>query len=765
MNVGYFDLSGMIQLETLEKVHPFFDSQSRCRFDLVVCFLVLLMSVSGVSAQIGFANSDIHNQADAGVKKVAERSNIILINLDDADVDLFKDKLLDQYLPNIKRLANNGLRFTNCHVVTPLCGPSRACLLRGQYAHKTGIKTNVVSGPMNNGYSGAYTLFKEKGYEDENLGVWMHRAGYRTMMIGKYSHGRMNPVGIPGWDDLYICFGGNYYSTARYATRYPVKLRRNATGADEYRTVVEGDEAVRMITEHRKRISLSETGKAETGKLKSDEKSSRRDVVTDQPFFLYMAPLAPHLPAYNSKMLEEKYVDFAKDVRMEVTPDLNEADVSDKPKHLQIPKLSDASVESLHQEHRRRLITIKSIDDMVSKLFEGLKANGFDKNTYIFFTSDHGYQLGHNRMIAKKMPFNRSTIVPMFVIGPNVKPGKANHLMAHIDLVPTFLEIAGGKASTDLDGKSVLPLLSDPESVSPDDFRSELLIQNWEEKGQVGRYLNSSYASLRTSDQIYTEWSNGAREFYDLSKDPYQLENGITSLDSAEKARLSKQLHDLKQGTPQPIATIASPELISKNTIISGFAEDDDAVAKVNVQFFNPKQNTYWNGESWQADLASVVAELGYQDGLISTWNAKPDLAGFENEGRLQITATALDKQGNVSEQAKYECRVDAIDPLTKLLQPVSESVLESPVTISGECGDNQKMRGIELTLENRDNGKFWDGQNWTETKSTFFKRVLQKRWHRNVGLEPGKYRVTARALDQAGNYDATPDVAEFSVK
>ena len=111
------------------------------------------------------------------------------------------------------------------------------------------------------------------------------------------------------------------------------------------------------------------------------------------------------------------------------------------------------------------------------------------------------------------MPFNRSTIVPMFVTGPGIKAGSANHLLAHIDLVPTFLELAQGKATATLDGKSFAPLLVDRESVSPEDFRAGLLIQNWEEKGQVGQYLHSSYASLRTSDQIYTEWPMEPKSF------------------------------------------------------------------------------------------------------------------------------------------------------------------------------------------------------------------------------------------------------------
>ena len=313
-------------------------------------------SQEGVSSRraAGLHANPSTDETDSVVGKVRNRPNIILINLDDADVDLFADDILNDHLPNIKRLAREGLNFTNCHVVTPLCGPSRTCLLRGQHAHRTGIKTNVAAGPMNNGFSGAYQLYKKLGYEQEHLGVWMQRAGYRTMMIGKYLHGRMNPNELPGWDDLHICFGGNYYATSRYSTRLPADQRRTATKANEYRTVVETDEAVWMIQEQAKRNSALDTD------------------ASPQPFFLYIAPLAPHKPAGKTVMLQNQYKDVGKapdkPIRMRETPDLNETDVSDKPEHLRIAKLSNATMETLHEEHRKRVVSLKSVDDMVRRI-------------------------------------------------------------------------------------------------------------------------------------------------------------------------------------------------------------------------------------------------------------------------------------------------------------------------------------------------------------------------------------------------------------
>lgn len=671
------------------------------------------------------------------------RPNIILINLDDADVDIFADDILKSHLPNIRQLASDGLRFTNCHVVTPLCGPSRTCLLRGQHAHRTGIKTNVASGPMNNGYTGAYQAFKELGYEQEHLGVWMQRAGYRTMMIGKYLHGRMNPVGVPGWNDLHICFGGNYYATSRYSSRLPKADRRRATAETDYRTVVEADEAVWMIEQQGKR---------------------NRDSGIDEPFFLYIAPLAPHKPAGKTRMVQEEYQKLGKKIRLPNTPDFNEADVSDKPAHLQAPKLNAEEVKSMNEEFRLRVLATKSVDDMVGRIRDVLRKTEFDQNTYLFFTSDHGYQLGHNRMIAKKVPYHRNTVVPMFVVGPGVAFGSSDHLLAHIDLVPTFLELAGGSASVKLDGKSWIPLFSNAPKDFNNPFRSELLIQNWEAKSQLGNLIPASYASLRMPHEIFTEWSNGEREYYDLTVDPYQLDNRYSALSEGQALRYRDRLRALKRGGG-PLVTLVCPELISKNTPIAGVAEDDDSIIKVEVSVQDIDQDLYWAGGKWSPSRVWIEAKLANPQGLISDWQMCVDLTKIENGGSIQITARSQNAEEKFSQSVVGLYRVDAIEPTTEIRIPQNASVVESPFIVFGICGDNAEMRGVELELKDLGLNRFWDGATWTKEKVTFFKRVAQERWHIELSAPSGSYRVTAKSLDRAGNYDVTPEVREFTVK
>ncbi len=372
-------------------------------------------------------------QTDTAIPRSETRPNIILINLDDADTGSFSSEILQKYLPTFEHLSKQGIRLNNCHVTTPLCGPSRASLLLGQYAHRTGIRTNRAAGPLNNGFSGGFQLFCERGFESEHLGSWMQRAGYRTMMVGKYAHGPVNPVQLKGWDDLHVSFGGNYFGANVYSTRVSRSKGRFDSDRSAYRTNQEAAAIVWMLQQQ--------------GKQTKQESSPR-------PFFLYFAPFAPHKPAGTGKMLPQNLAKVGHEIRLPDSPDLNEVDISDKPKHLRVRLISDKMMETIEEEHRRRVVSLISVDRLLKQMLDTLETASLIDNTFIFLTSDHGYQLGHNRMVAKKLPFDRNTRVPLWVIGPGIQPDStADQLVAQIDLAPTFLELAGASAPIDFDGR------------------------------------------------------------------------------------------------------------------------------------------------------------------------------------------------------------------------------------------------------------------------------------------------------------------------
>ncbi len=196
-----------------------------------VGLLILLLPGTGLRA--GHPNDD--------------RPNIILINLDDADLDLMSPGTIASRFPSMHRLVTDGLYFSNLHVTTPKCGPSRACLLRGQHAHRTGIRINNPNNAYSNGMQGGMPEYILRGYMEEELSVWVKRAGYRTMLVGKYLNGDFVQGIPPGWDDYYNSLGGSYFETNRYTNRNNPAGRFEQLAPGVYRTRAEAEDAVGLI--------------------------------------------------------------------------------------------------------------------------------------------------------------------------------------------------------------------------------------------------------------------------------------------------------------------------------------------------------------------------------------------------------------------------------------------------------------------------------------------------------------------------------------
>ncbi len=265
--------------------------------------------------------------------------------------------------------------------------------------------------------------------------------------------------------------------------------------------------------------------------------------------------------------------------------------------------------------------------------------------------------------------------------------------------------------------------------------------------------------------EIFTQWSNGEREYYDLTLDPYQLNNRFSDLSKEQVMEFENRLRALKRGSELPLVTLDCPELISKNTPISGVAEDDDSIVKVEVSVQDKTQGRYWANGKWSTSQVWTEAALANPHGLISDWQTQVDLTEIENNGSIEVVARSQNAEGEFSKSVIAQYSVDAIEPTTEVRVPQTGAEVESPFIVFGVCDDNAEMRGVELELKDLNLNQYWNGANWTKDKSTFFKRVRQERWHVELNAQAGSYRVTAKSLDRAGNYDATPEVREFKVK
>lgn len=425
------------------------------------------------------------------------RPNIIVIYTDDQDAASV------EHMPSLQQfLAQQGISFSNSFVTTPLCCPSRASYFRGQYVHNHRVLGN---GPPLGGYS----RFRDLGLEQSTIATWLQDVGYRTVLIGKFLNGYPNTSPIPpGWDE--------WYSTGA-AAQYGYSMNRNGTpvlyghNPADYQTDVCAGLATDFITRTR---------------------------TTGQPFFMHLALVAPHAPFVPAP----RHSNAFQGVTIPRTPAFNEADVSDKPEHIQAaPLLTSQEIAQLDADYRNRLRMLLAVDEALAAIVDTLRAAHELDTTYIFFTSDNGYLLGEHRLHGKVRPYEASVRVPLLVRGPGVAAGAAlPHLVLNIDLAPTIAELAGAEIPAFVDGQSLVPLLQqNPPSLA--DWRQVVLLES-----EVGL----RYQGLRSYEQKYVEYPQTrgapASELYDLTNDPYEVQSLHAVASLAHLRSLSVRLRALK---------------------------------------------------------------------------------------------------------------------------------------------------------------------------------------------------------------------------
>src|SRR5215218_3012487 len=427
--------------------------------------------------------------------------------------DDMKTSDLDR-MPNTQSLlVNQGVEFTKPWVTRSLCCPSRATILRGQYTHNHHVWVNVEP-------SGGFWNFFDQGLENSTIATWLNAAGYDTILIGKY----LNRYGLdrsgnrapsthvpPGWDKWHAWEG--IYAGTSY------KINENG----------------RIATYQRSQIYDTDLH-AQTA-----ENFIRRTAGAG-PFFIYLAPNAPHDPAY----FAPRHASMFSNTPLPRPSSFNEADVSDKPQWVQNkPRLSSSQISDLTQFYRKRLRALQSLDEMVERLVNALRDTGQLSNTYIVFTSDNGIYLGEHRLTAKGAAYNASPRVPLVIRGPGVPRGVTRSQMAlNNDLAPTFASWAGLTPPNFVDGHSLKPLLT---SSPPASWRTAFLVEHRrtpEEFAYVRAIPN--YSAVRTARYNYVEYGTGEKELYDLDADPTELNNIYSSAPQTLRSDLKARLDALK---------------------------------------------------------------------------------------------------------------------------------------------------------------------------------------------------------------------------
>ncbi len=437
------------------------------------------------------------------------RPNILVIMSDDQRLDDMWVLTRTQAL-----LGAHGTTFSNDYVTTPLCCPSRATLLTGQYAHNNDVLDN---GPPNGGYG--------RLDHTNTLPVWLQSAGYYTAHLGKYLnfYGVTTPPAVPpGWSRWFGLVDPSTYQMYGYTVDDDGRLVTYGDKPADYQTDVLAAKAEEVIRD-----------RAGTG----------------QPFFMTVTPLAPHLEGGDGAGTEAtvrpapRHQGRLHRARLPHKASFNEADVLDKPSYIQErPRFIPKRWKEILRIHRARLASLLAVDELVERLVGALQETGQLENTVIIFTSDNGFFLGEHRLPdGKYYPYEEATHVPLLIRGGGFPAGAtARQIVGNIDLAPTILALAGAHAGRVEDGRSLLPLARDP-GLEKD---RALLLEGFSH----GRRAKLPYAAIRTGRWVYVEYDSGERELYDLQTDPQQLDSRDGDPQLAEvratlAARLAKLRH------------------------------------------------------------------------------------------------------------------------------------------------------------------------------------------------------------------------------
>jgi arylsulfatase A-like enzyme len=434
----------------------------------------------------------------------AVRPNVLVLMTDDQTVESMR------VMPNVKTLiADQGVTFDNSFVSYSLCCPSRSTFLTGQYAHNHGVWSNAAP---NGGY---YKLDSTN-----TLPVWLQRAGYQTIHLGKYlnQYGTRNPREIPpGWGQWYGTPDPSTYRYLNYQINENGNLVQFGNAAADYKTDVESRLAVDLIS---------------------------RQAADPRPFFMWVAFLAPH--SGNPRDADDpsgiatpspaaRHKNRFANEPLPTPPSLNEADMSDKPAAMRNrPLLTPARLAAVRESYQQRLESLLAVDEAVAQIVNELTRIGKLDNTYIIFTSDNGFFHGEHRVAAGKVLLYEPSIrVPLLIRGPGIPTGqRRSQFVANIDLAPTIVQATGAQPGRVMDGRSLIP------------FAKDKLLQS----GRDILLETPTYAGVRSPNWLYAEHVTGEKELYNLARDRYELNSLQTNPDyDRMEANLAMRLARLRQ--------------------------------------------------------------------------------------------------------------------------------------------------------------------------------------------------------------------------
>ncbi len=416
--------------------------------------------------------------ATIGFLHAAEKPNVLFIAIDDLNDWLgCYETHPGTKTPNIDRLAQRGVVFTNAHCQTALCGPSRASMITGLLPTTTGIYNQLSNQEL-------AKLGGGKG-DMRYLPQWFADNGYHTMGTGKITHN-----GFPK---------NAFEESGKYRGFGPKPKERfvwkNEGTQTDWGAFPESDE---MMPDY-----MAATWAV--NRLKRDQ---------EKPFFLAVGFVRPHVPFY----VPQKWFDLHPLDSITLPPykpdDLKDIPEISRYAH-EVPPMPTTEWVIKHNEWKKAvqgyLACISFVDAQVGRVLDTLEKSPHADNTVIVLWSDHGYHLGEKGRFSKHGLWREATRVPLIFAGPGISKGqRRNQPVGLIDLYPTLLDLCGLPEKPSNDGRSLKPLLGTANPVWP-----HPAISTW----GFGNFAVSN------ETHAYLRWEDSSEELYDIVTDENEFEN------------------------------------------------------------------------------------------------------------------------------------------------------------------------------------------------------------------------------------------------
>jgi arylsulfatase A-like enzyme len=476
-----------------------------------------IASVVGLTAFSPYLNSK---------PRIPQHPNIIYIMSDDhayQAISAYGGPLKDLApTPNIDRIAANGMRFNRCLVTNSISGPCRAVILTGKYSHLNGFVANEGQPPFN----GSQQTFPKL----------LQAAGYKTAIIGKWHLGS-DPTGFDHWEIL--PGQGNYYNPD-FITNDGLHTENGyVTEIITYKSIQWLKEA--MSSGKPFMLMMHHKAPHREWQPGPNELSLYKNVTFPEPPTLF--------DDYSNRGTAERTQDMTISKTMRIEEDLKMYKDRSKMKNTGLNRMNQEQLkawdtvydpiirhfyesglsgkELVRFKYQRYLqdylACIAAVDKSVGQVLDFLKENGLDKNTIVIYASDQGFYLGEHGWFDKRWMFEQSYRTPLLVQWPGVtKPGSIDdNMVSNIDLPETFLQMAGVKVPSDMQGESIVPLL---DGKTPGNWRKEHYYHYYEYPGShmVKRHYGISTERYKLIHYYYDidEW-----ELFDIKSDPWEMKN------------------------------------------------------------------------------------------------------------------------------------------------------------------------------------------------------------------------------------------------